>query len=62
MEGSLLVGMLGRQFSKLEGMLRDSAEDLLALTSFPVSHLSEGLHGPAGRDHHGGGTSQILPA
>jgi transposase-like protein len=34
----VIAGMLGRQFPKLEGMLRDSAEDLLAFTSFPVSH------------------------
>jgi len=30
--------MLGRQFPKLEMMLRDAAPDLLAFTSFPVSH------------------------
>ena len=30
--------MLGRQFPKLEAMLRDSAEELLAFTSFPVAH------------------------
>jgi hypothetical protein len=34
----VIAGMLGRQFPKLERMLRDSAEDLLAFTSFPVSH------------------------
>jgi hypothetical protein len=34
----VIAGMLGRQFPKLEGMLRDSAEELLAFTSFPVSH------------------------
>jgi hypothetical protein len=34
----VIAGMLGRQFPKLEAMLRDSAEDLLAFTSFPVSH------------------------
>ena len=27
--------MLGRQFPKLEAMLREAAEDLLAFTSFP---------------------------
>ena len=32
------AGMLGRQFPKLEAMLRDSAPDLLAFTSFPPSH------------------------
>jgi putative transposase len=30
--------MLGRQFPKLEAMLRDAAEDLLAFTSFPPGH------------------------
>jgi putative transposase len=34
----VIAGMLGRQFSKLERMLRDAAEELLAFTSFPVSH------------------------
>jgi putative transposase len=34
----VIAGMLGRQFPKLEARLRDSAEDLLAFTSFPVSH------------------------
>jgi putative transposase len=34
----VIAGMLGRQFPKLEAMLRDSAEELLAFTSFPVSH------------------------
>src|SRR5215203_5498851 len=34
----VIAGMLGRQFPKLERILRDNAEDLLAFTSFPVSH------------------------
>jgi putative transposase len=34
----VIAGMLGRQFPKLETMLRDSAEELLAFTSFPISH------------------------
>jgi len=34
----VIAGMLGRQFPKLEAMLRDSAEELLGFTSFPVSH------------------------
>jgi putative transposase len=34
----VIAGMLGRQFPKLERMLRDSAEELLAFTSFPVAH------------------------
>ena len=34
----VIAGMLGRQFPKLEAMLRDSAEELLAFTSFPVAH------------------------
>jgi putative transposase len=34
----VIPGMLGRQFPKLEAMLRDSAEELLAFTSFPISH------------------------
>jgi putative transposase len=33
--------MLGRQFPALERMLRDSATDLLAFTSFPVSHWNK---------------------
>ena len=35
---STIAGMLGRQFPKLEVMLGDAAEDLLAFTSFPPSH------------------------
>jgi putative transposase len=31
----VIAGMLGRQFPKLEAMLRDNAEELLAFTSFP---------------------------
>jgi putative transposase len=34
----VIAGMLGRQFPKLERMLRDSAEELLAFTSFPIGH------------------------
>ena len=34
----VIAGMLGRQFPKLERMLREAAEDLLAFTSFPISH------------------------
>ena len=34
----VIAGMLGRQFPKLEAMLRDAAEELLAFTSFPISH------------------------
>jgi putative transposase len=34
----VIAGMLGRQFPKVESMLRDAAEDLLAFTSFPVAH------------------------
>ena len=34
----VIAGMLGRQFPKLEAMLRDAAPDLLAFTSFPVAH------------------------
>ena len=34
----VIAGMLGRQFPAVEAMLRDSAEDLLAFTDFPVSH------------------------
>jgi putative transposase len=34
----VIAGMLGRQVPKLEAMLRDSAEELLAFTSFPVAH------------------------
>jgi transposase-like protein len=34
----VIAGMLGRQFPKLETMLGDAADDLLAFTSFPPSH------------------------
>jgi putative transposase len=34
----VIAGMLGRQFPKLEAMLRDAAPDLLAFTSFPPAH------------------------
>jgi putative transposase len=30
--------MLGRQLPKVEGMLRDAADDLLAFTGFPPGH------------------------
>src|SRR4051794_16134692 len=34
----VIAGMLGRQSVKVETMLRDAAEDLLAFTSFPPGH------------------------
>jgi transposase-like protein len=34
----VIAGMLGRQFPKVETMLRDAEEDLPAFTGFPVSH------------------------
>jgi transposase-like protein len=34
----VIAGMLGRQFPKLETMLRDAADELLAFTGFPISH------------------------
>jgi transposase-like protein len=34
----VIAGMLGRQLPKVEVMLRDAAEDLLAFTAFPVAH------------------------
>lgn len=34
----VIAGMLGRQSTKVETMLRDAAEDLLAFASFPPSH------------------------
>ena len=34
----VIAGMLGRQSTKVESMLRDAAEDLLAFTSFPPGH------------------------
>ena len=34
----VVAGMLGRQFPKLERMLRDAADEVLAFTAFPVSH------------------------
>jgi putative transposase len=35
---SVIAGMLGRQSPKIEAMLRDAAEDILAFTSFPPGH------------------------
>ncbi len=34
----VIAGMLGRQFPKIETMLRDAAPDLLAFSEFPVLH------------------------
>ena len=34
----VIAGMLGRQSVKVETMLRDAAEDLLAFTAFPPGH------------------------
>ncbi|HET7667506.1 MAG TPA: IS256 family transposase [Mycobacterium sp.] len=34
----VIAGMLGRQFPKIETMLRDAAPDLLAFAGFPVLH------------------------
>jgi putative transposase len=34
----VIAGMLGRQLPKVELMLRDAADDLLAFTTFPVGH------------------------
>jgi putative transposase len=34
----VIAGMLGRQFPAVEQMLRDSADDLLAFTGFPLGH------------------------
>jgi Transposase and inactivated derivatives len=34
----VIAGMLGRQLPKVETMLRDAAEDLLAFTAFPPGH------------------------
>jgi putative transposase len=34
----VIAGMLGRQQPKVETMLRDAADDLLAFTGFPASH------------------------
>jgi transposase-like protein len=34
----VIAGMLGRQFPKLEVMLHEAAEEVLAFTAFPVSH------------------------
>ena len=34
----VIAGMLGRQFPKVETMLRDSAEDITAFATFPAAH------------------------
>jgi putative transposase len=38
---AVIAGMLGRQSHKVETPLREAAEDLLAFTSFPVSHWTK---------------------
>ena len=46
--------MLGRQFPKVEAMLRDAADDLPAFAGFPVCTLEEDLeHQPAGTAQQG---------
>jgi putative transposase len=37
-ELGVIAGMLGRQASKVEKMLRDAADDVLAFPGFPVTH------------------------
>ena len=39
----VIAGMRGRQFPKVEWMLRDAAEDLLAFTDFPIGHAEVDL-------------------
>ena len=34
----IIAGMLGRQFPKVEAMLRDAADDITAFADFPVAH------------------------
>ena len=34
----VIAAMLGRQFPKVEAMLRDASDDITAFASFPVSH------------------------
>jgi putative transposase len=34
----IIAGMLGRQFPKVEAMLRDAADDITAFAAFPFSH------------------------
>jgi transposase-like protein len=34
----VIAGMLGKQFPIVETMLRDTADDVLAFTAFPVGH------------------------
>jgi putative transposase len=34
----VIAGMLGRQFPKVEQMLRDSADDITAFATFPAAH------------------------
>jgi hypothetical protein len=62
----MIAGMLGRQFPKLEAMLGDNAEELLAFTSFPVSHWKKDLvDQPAGAAEQGDQTphrcGRVLP-
>jgi putative transposase len=34
----VIAGMLGRQFPKVETMLRDAASEITAFADFPVAH------------------------
>jgi putative transposase len=34
----VIAGMLGRQFPKVEAILRDAGEEITAFADFPVSH------------------------
>jgi putative transposase len=35
---SVIAGMLGRQFPKVEAMLHEAADDITAFAAFPLSH------------------------
>jgi putative transposase len=50
----VIAAMLGRQFPKVEAMLRDAADDITAFASFPGRPLEENLvHQPAGTAEQG---------
>jgi transposase-like protein len=34
----VIAGMLGRQFPRVEAMLRDAADDITAFAGFPIAH------------------------
>jgi putative transposase len=53
----VIAAMLGRQFPKVEAMLRDAADDVTAFASFPVSHWKKTWSTDENVNLGGGGTA-----